>query len=202
MGITALEIKQRTFTKSLRGYDVAEVNAFLSMLASEWEHQVIKMKDLERDLKEINDKLGHYQRIEATLHETLQTARENAEQRLENARRDSKNKLQKAELEAENVLAEARQQRQHVRQSILKLLERRDEIIRGISSYLDFARKSIEGFEQDNENIYSLPKGEEDTSGSLGTTRKQKSPKPAAVTPEAFSAPGSEDIDELLDEID
>jgi len=200
MSITALEIKQRTFAKALRGYDVAEVNAFLSMLANEWEHQVIKTKDLERDLKEINNKLGHYQRIEATLHETLQTARDNAEQRLENARRDSKNKLQKAEIEADNIIQESQRQRQHIRQSINKLLERREEIIRGIGSYLSFAQKSLEGFQQDNSDIYSLPKGEE-TPETLSKIRRNTS-QPAAVGSEAFKAPGSDDIDDLLDEID
>ncbi|MCH8567186.1 MAG: DivIVA domain-containing protein [Balneolales bacterium] len=203
MNITALEIKQRTFAKSIRGYDVAEVNAFLSMLANEWEHQVVKMKDLERDLKQINDKLQHYQRIEATLHETLQTARDNAEQRLENARRDAKNKIEKAELEAENVLQEARQQRQQIKQSIHKLLERRDEIIRGMSSYLDLAQKSLETFQRDNADIYALPQEDEPPSNPLSSYKSGRSRSAtSAAAAEAGLAPGTEDIDDLLDEID
>ncbi|MCC5932995.1 MAG: DivIVA domain-containing protein [Candidatus Cyclonatronum sp.] len=196
MTITALDIKQRNFSKSLRGYDPAEVNAFLNMLANEWEHQVTKIKSLERDVREVNDKLSHYQRIEATLHETLQTARENAEQKMENARRDAKNKLQKAEIEAEQVIKEARMQKQHIRQSILKLLERREEIIRGMSSYLDVAQKSLDSFHKDGQGVYQLPRDEAETE-PLPVDRKKDTA--AGI---AKSAPGTEDIDDLIEELD
>lgn len=197
MTITALDIKQRNFSKSLRGYDPAEVNAFLNMLANEWEHQVTKIKSLERDVREVNDKLSHYQRIEATLHETLQTARENAEQKMENARRDAKNKIQKAELEAEQVIKEARQQKQHIRQSIIRLLERREEIIRGMSSYLDVAQKSLESFQNDGQAIYQLP-GADAAAEALPVEQKKKN---SATAPQS-SAPGTEDIDDLIEELD
>lgn len=197
MTITALEIKQRTFSKSIRGYDPAEVNAFLSMLANEWEHQVTKIKSLERDVREVNDKLSHYQRIEATLHETLQTARENAEQKMENARRDAKNKVQKAELDAEQIIKEARQQKQHIRQSILTLLERRDEIIRGMSSYLDVAQKSLDNFQQDAQGIYQLP-GDDASAEPLPVSRAKQTDSGQA----GRSAPGTEDIDDLIEELD
>ncbi|AXI99615.1 cell division initiation protein [Cyclonatronum proteinivorum] len=197
MTITALEIKQRTFTKSLRGYDPAEVNAFLSMLANEWEHQVTKIKSLERDVREVNDKLSHYQRIEATLHETLQTARENAEQKLENARRDAKNKLQKAEIDAEQIIKEARQQKQHIRQSIITLLERREEIIRGMGSYLDIAQKSLDSFQKDGQSIYQLP-GSDGASEPLPVSGK----KAPSAAESGKTAPGTEDIDDLIEELD
>ncbi len=202
MSLTALEIKQRTFDRSLRGYDVAEVNAFLSMVSNEWEHMVVKMKDLERDIKQLNDKLTHYQRIEATLHETLQTARDNSEQRLENARRDAKNKVEKAELEAENILQEARAQRQQVRQSIIKLLERRDEIIRGIGSYLDLAQKSLDSFTQDNSEIYNLPQGDENGEKKPRAAKTRTAKNVEQKETEAAKAPGTEDLDDLLDDID
>ena len=194
MSISALEIKQRTFSKTLRGYDPAEVDAFLSMIANEWEHQVVKLKDSERDLREMKDKLAHYQRIEATLHETLQTARDNATQRLENARRDAANKVEKAEMEAEGILKEARQQRLQIKQSISTLLERREEIIRGISSYLEMAEKSLSSFEQDENGVFKLPNDPSDDN----VENLPKSPKKKM----APSAPGADDLDDILDTID
>lgn len=196
MSITALEIKQKKFARTIRGYDVAEVNAFLSMLATEWENQVVKAKELERELRQLTDKLQHYERIEATLHETLQTARENAEQRLENARRDAQNKIDKAEMEGEHIVQQARQQRQEVRQSTLKLLERREEIIGGIKSYLDMAQRSVQAFEHDSEGLYNLPKEQEaakntaaSSAGSASKTRKS-------------GEQGDDDLDNLINEID
>lgn len=196
MSITALEIKQKTFARTIRGYDVAEVNAFLSMLSTEWEHQVVKAKELERELKQLTDKLEHYERIEATLHETLQTARENAEQRLENARRDAQNKIDKAEMEGEHILQQARQQRQEIRQSTLKLLERREEIIGGIKSYLDMAQRSVQAFENDTEGLYNLPKEQEPSASAA----KNAGPAPS---PKSGSAPqGGNELDDLINEID
>jgi cell division initiation protein len=74
MKLTALEIKQQQFEKSLRGYDVSEVKAYLNLVASEWEHMVGKMKEMEAQLDKMDEKLKHYERVEQALHETLQTA--------------------------------------------------------------------------------------------------------------------------------
>lgn len=197
MSITALEIKQKNFARTIRGYDVAEVNTFLNMLATEWEHQVVKAKELDRELKQLTDKLEHYERIEATLHETLQTARENAEQRLENARRDAQNKVEKAEMEGEQILHQARQQRQEIRQSTLKLLERREEIIGGIKSYLDMAQRSVQAFETDTEGLYNLPNEQEASSA-----RKASRPAPEKSRKSSSAQEGDNELDNLINEID
>ncbi len=60
MKLTALEIKQQQFEKSLRGYDVTEVQAYLNLIASEWEHMVGKMRELEAQINKMDDKLKHY----------------------------------------------------------------------------------------------------------------------------------------------
>lgn len=196
MSLTALEIKQRTFAKSLRGYDISEVNAFLSMIAHDWEFQVGKIKDLERELKNLNDKIAHYQRIEGTLHETLQTARDNASERLENARKDAANKIQKAEVEAEQIVQEARQEKQEIRKSTLELIERRREMINTIESYLESARKSIENFKADESGTFAPLKEETDKK------KNKKKDKPAAKDEETSDAPGMEKLDDLVDDID
>jgi cell division initiation protein len=44
MKLTPLEIKQHQFDKSLRGYDVGEVQSFLALVASEMEQLQQKNK--------------------------------------------------------------------------------------------------------------------------------------------------------------
>ena len=158
MKLTALEIKQQQFEKSLRGYDVAEVQAYLNLIASEWEHMVGKMRELEDQIQKMNDKLRHYERVEEALHETLQTAKDSAEQKLTGARKEARNTIEKAEIEADSIIREASQQRQQIRQSILRLLDRRDEIISGIRSYLDIAQDSLQHFSKDEASMFTLPK--------------------------------------------
>jgi cell division initiation protein len=193
MKLTALEIKQQKFEKALRGYEVNEVNAFLNMVASEYESLVAKQRDLERDLTQLKDKLKHYERVESALHETLQTAKDTAEQRLAGARQEAKSRLEKAEMEAESIVREANQQRHQVRQDIQRLLERRDDIIRGIRSYLDMASESLNIFSRDDSGQFILPGEDKPASAS-----KPKSKPKSAEAP----APGAADLDAILDQIE
>lgn len=201
MKLTALEIKQQNFEKSLRGYDVGEVTAFLNVVANEWEHLVGKNRDLERDIEQYKEKLKHYEKVEDALHETLQTARESAEQRLSAAKNEAKNRIMKAEMEAENVLREANQKRHQVRQEILALLNRRDEIVRGMKSYLDLAQESLGGFTRDEAGIFSLPPNSDEY------TQVRHLPKPelpVTVEPKKISSgiADVDDLDEILDKLD
>jgi cell division initiation protein len=203
MNLTALEIKQRTFEKSWKGYDVAEVDSFLTAVAAEWELAVGKMKEQEREISQLRDKLKHYERVEEALHETLQSAKENAEQRIETARKEAQSKIRKAEVEAETILQEVRIQRQDIRQSILRLLDRRDEIIRGIGSYIDTAQKTLQSFSKDESNIYSLTKDDRDENQQeKKTVSKDDKKNDQNNKKEKVSASTGDDVDDILDEID
>ncbi len=157
MKLTALEIKQQTFDKAIRGYDVAEVQAFLNLVSIEWEHLVAKNNELRDEINRLNDKLKHYERVEQALHETLQAARESAEQKLEGVEKETRNMIQKAEMDAARILQDANNQRMQVRQTILRLLDRRNEIIAGIRSYLEIAQDSLKQFTQDGAGLFALP---------------------------------------------
>ena len=206
MKLTALEIKQQNFEKSIRGYDKAEVQAFLNLMSNEWEHLVAKNRELEQKIDSLEEKLKHYERVEEALHETLQTAKESAEQKLAGARKDARNKIEKAEMEADTIVREANQQRQQIRQSILRLLDRRKEIIGGIRSYLELAQESLDQFSKDEAALFEVPKNDGNefdkkfkskinnrTSGSS----TDHSEEDAQTLP-----PGTEDVDDLIDELD
>lgn len=202
MKLTALEIKQQTFDKSLRGYDVAEVKAFLNIVSNEWEHLVTKNKDMERDLIQIREKLKHYEKVEEALHETLQTAKESAEHRLEGARKDAKNKIEKAEMEAESILRNARQEKQQIRQSVMRLLDRREEIISGMKSYLDRAQDALGTFSRDDSKLYNMPEDEQGQKKNEAAPKAKKAARKELTLRKASGAPGAEDIDDILDELD
>lgn len=216
MKLTALEIKQQDFEKSLRGYDTAEVKAFLNLAASEWEHLVSRNRELEKEVEQLREKLKHYERVEEALHETLQTAKESAEQRMSGARKEARSKIEKAEMEAESILREARQQRQQIRQSILRLLDRREEIIGGIRSYLELAQESLNQFTRDEAAMFKLPEDDDEQMSSFerqlnARKKRQKEqeqedevgdePSSGTVDSQPLT-PGAEDVDDIIDEID
>ena len=207
MKLTALEIKQQTFEKSFRGYDPAEVKSFLNLVSTEWEHLVSKTKEQEKEIAHLKDKLKHYQRVEETLHETLQTAKQSAEQRVSGAKKEARTTIEKAENEAETILFQARRQRQQIRQSVMRLLERREEIIRGIRSYLDMAHESLQSFEKDELQVFSLPKEYEEAEQRLLAENENQSesfssPESGQHRQTKSNKPGTNDIDDIIDEID
>ncbi|WP_340104439.1 DivIVA domain-containing protein [Rhodohalobacter sp. 8-1] len=205
MKLTALEIKQQQFEKSLRGYDVSEVNAYLNLVANEWEHMVGKMKEMEAQLDKMDEKLKHYERVEQALHETLQTAKDSAEQKLVGAKKESRNIIEKAEMESDAIVREANQKRQQIRQSILRLLDRREEIIGGMKSYLEMAQDSLQHFSRDDASLFSLPKEDTGYSGEQEERRKQESAstkKRSQQKEEQPVPPGAENLDDILDDID
>lgn len=207
MKLTALEIKQQNFEKALRGYDKAEVQAFLNLISNEWEHLVAKNRELNERIEELEEKLKHYERVEEALHETLQTAKESAEHKLSGARKDARNKIEKAEMEAESIVREAIQQRQQIRQSILRLLDRRKEIIGGIRSYLELARESLDQFAQDEAELFDLPSdSDEDFNERFKKQFQNRTQKISEQKDEEGESqtipPGAEDVDDLIDELD
>ncbi|MDX1585474.1 MAG: DivIVA domain-containing protein [Balneolaceae bacterium] len=206
MKLTALEIKQQNFEKSIRGYDKAEVQAFLNLMSNEWEHLVAKNRELEQQIESLEEKLKHYERVEEALHETLQTAKESAEQKLAGARKDARNKIEKAEMEADTIVREANQQRQQIRQSILRLLDRRKEIIGGIRSYLELAQESLDQFSKDEAALFEVPKSEEKEFDSKFKSKinNRTSGGPSEHSEEDAQTlpPGTEDVDDLIDELD
>src|SRR5699024_11922135 len=96
---TAIEMKQQNFEKDIRGYDKAEVDDFLNVMSNEWEHMVARNRELESKIDDLEDKLKHYERVEEALHETLQTAKQSAEQKVSGARREAETKIENAEME-------------------------------------------------------------------------------------------------------
>ena len=211
MKLTALEIKQQKFETSFRGYDTAEVQAFLSLMSNEWEHLVAKNRELQKQIGDLQDKLKHYERVEEALHETLQAAKESAETKLDGARKEAQNKIEKAEMKAEAIVKEAHQERREVRQSILRLLDRRKEIIGGIRSYLEVAKESVDQFGKDEAQLYQRPSEIENRDEiDLGSkaepvpeTPNEKKASPSKKASKNTSPPpGTENIDDLVDDLE
>ncbi len=200
MKLSALEIKQQNFTRSLRGYDLAEVQSFLNVVSNEWEHLSNRCKDQEREIERLTEKLQHYQKVEEALHETLQTAKESAEQRINSSKQEAQNRIAKAELEAEKIIRDSQKERQYIRQSIQRLLERRHEIIRGMESYLELATESLESFRRDDNATYLLPN--DDTREAVDHKNGSDQDDQKKKTKTSSHVPGAEDLDDLIDDLD
>lgn len=168
MKLTPLEIKQHQFDKSLRGYDVGEVQSFLALVASEMEQLQQKNSELQEQVQGLNNRITHYEKVEEAIHETLQTTKESVAQKMEQARNEAKTAMDRAHMEAVRMIQEAQQQRSNIRQEMIRLLERRDEMIQSFQQFLDNNMGMVEKFAANEFHIFN-PIDESDASPSVST---------------------------------
>ncbi len=110
MKITALEIKQHEFEKSFRGYNIEEVDIFLSNLAQEWERLTNDSKMLKMQLDIAEKEASKLREVEMTLIKTLRTAEDTSSRITENAKVEADRKIESAQDEANKILEDARHQ--------------------------------------------------------------------------------------------
>ena len=108
MRITPLEIRQKTFERTLRGYDKDEVNGFLLSLSQEWERTIDETKDLRLKLESCEREVAKLREVETSLFKTLKTAEDTGANVVEQANKEGQLMLREAQLQAEAVLNEAR----------------------------------------------------------------------------------------------
>lgn len=107
MKITPLDIRKQTFKRSVRGFDVSEVTAFLEAVAAEFEGLVRENTSFAERMRELDEKIDDYRRLEATLQETLVRAQQTSTEQVENARKEAHLTLQEARVRAQEAVVEA-----------------------------------------------------------------------------------------------
>ncbi|MCH8961548.1 MAG: DivIVA domain-containing protein [Bacteroidetes bacterium] len=148
MRLSPLDIKKQEFTRTLRGYDQEEVQAFLDMLAGQWEESLAEQRRTEDRVRELKAKMEHYEKVEEALQEALQTARESSKQTLENARQEAVLLVKKAVGESEDLTRDALRQRDQLMQEVQGLIGRRDEIVARLRAFLMSEAELLTRFEE------------------------------------------------------
>lgn len=108
MKITPLEIRQKTFERTLRGYDKDEVNAFLLSLSQEWERTSDEVKELKSKLESSEKEVAKLREVETSLFRTLKTAEDTGANVIDQAHRAAELHLREAQMSAEAILHEAK----------------------------------------------------------------------------------------------
>ncbi|MEC5422770.1 DivIVA domain-containing protein [Virgibacillus sp. C22-A2] len=107
MPLTPLDIHNKEFNRSFRGYDEDEVNEFLDQVIKDYEMAIRDKKDLKEKVDQLNEKLGHFTNIEETLNKSIYVAQETAEELKGNATKESKLIIKEAEKNADRIINEA-----------------------------------------------------------------------------------------------
>lgn len=108
MKITPLEIRQKDFEKTFRGYDKEEVDAFLQALSQEWERAQDEIKDFRKRLEQSEHEASRLREVEHSLFKTLKTAEDTGASLVEQANKSAELHVREAQMNSEAILNESR----------------------------------------------------------------------------------------------
>jgi cell division initiation protein len=105
--LTPLDIHNKEFKKSFRGYNEEEIDDFLDQVVKDYEKLYRDNIELKETLDRVSSKLEHFQHMENTLHSTLVIAQETAEEVKLNAKKETELVLKEADIRAQKLVEEA-----------------------------------------------------------------------------------------------
>jgi cell division initiation protein len=107
MALTPLDIHNKEFSRSFRGYNEDEVNEFLDLIIKDYEAQIRENKELQNQIQSIQERLTHFSNIEETLSKTIIVAQEAADEVKSNSKKEAQLTLREAEKNADRIINEA-----------------------------------------------------------------------------------------------
>ncbi|MGZ4106151.1 MAG: DivIVA domain-containing protein [Tumebacillaceae bacterium] len=105
--LTPLDIHNKEFGRSLRGYNEDEVNEFLDRVIKDYEALIRENRNLEEKVVTLEERLGHFHNLEDTLSKSIIVAQETAEEVKSNARKEAQLIVKEAEKNADRIINES-----------------------------------------------------------------------------------------------
>ncbi|MCA9730676.1 MAG: DivIVA domain-containing protein [Deferribacteres bacterium] len=188
MKLTPLDIKKQEFKKSIRGYDAVEVEAFLEVVADEFESVVREKTQLADEVLKLRTQLKDYRRVEDSLKDTLVSAQENLNSSRENSKREADLIIRDAELKAEKILAESRRNLEKIKNDIIIVRAQKESFARRLRHLLESQMELIgvlelddKGFVDEVEKPKQAKQGNEQENSSLRSADKLKNQKDSII---------------------
>lgn len=112
--LAPIDIHNKEFTRGFRGYNEDEVNEFLDQVMKDYEINIRKKKELEKQVEELQERVDNYVSMEESLNKSIVVAQETAEEVKAGARKEAKLIIKEAEKNADRIVDEAFSQSQKI----------------------------------------------------------------------------------------
>lgn len=162
MRLSAIDIKKQEFKKSMRGYDVSEVEAYLDTVGNTFENlfrefemtreQVMKLQE---EKEELITEISVYRENEKTFQKAIVKSQDMAEDILDNAKKRAELIIKEAEILSSKTKIQAQEEFLNLRQELEELKNKNEAIIDDIKNYLAEKLNSIEEYQR-NRKIFKL----------------------------------------------
>lgn len=189
MRLSAIDIKKQEFKKSMRGYDVSEVEAYLDTvgntvenLSREIEMYREQVAKLTEEKEELTSEIQVYRENEKTFQKAIVKSQDMAEDIVDNAKKRAELIIKEAEFLSSKTKVQAQEQFYNLKQELDDLRQKNEAIIDDIKNYLSEKLNSIEDYQKNRKiinfessisamehlSVTQSPKEEEQPSNTFG----------------------------------
>ena len=156
MEITPLDIQQKKFHLTFRGYDRKEVDEFLDKVRDEMENLVREMAELAEFRKTYDERMREFRSREETLKNTMITTQRLAEDIKEHARKEADVVIKDAQLRAQQIIARSQEEKVRLDAENHELNRRRHHALQDLKKVLQ-THLELVGFEESEGGAKSGP---------------------------------------------
>ncbi|WP_366921449.1 DivIVA domain-containing protein [Metallumcola ferriviriculae] len=121
--LTPLDIGEKEFRRSIRGYNEEEVDNFLDKVLKDYEQLYKENLRLKQEFAEMEESLSHYRDLEGTLNKTLVLAQETADELRKNAEKEAEMLYNEARFKGEKIVSAAEAQTAKINEEQRRLIQ-------------------------------------------------------------------------------
>lgn len=187
--ITPFEIESKEFSKSMRGYNVEEVDEFLDIIIVDLQKLLAENDSLKNTVKNLQQDLNQYKRSEASVLNTLESAKKLMSDISESAEK-------RAEIIIHNAQAEADSIQRDARESVSKLTEEGEKLKFKVAKFRERYRQLLEDqlsqIEGSSEELFADLEREFMPASLDGQEEKDTHRQSAPIEKKTVSSPSAE----------
>ena len=143
MKVTPLDLRQQRFNTVMRGFDRAEVTAFLAEAAEEYENALRENDRLKQEGAKLEAVLKEHRGQEVNLRNTLMTAQKLADDIKDNANSEAARIIRDAEGRADLLIQKAQARLEDVQREIDGLRMKRKEVETSLEGIVSTVKNAI-----------------------------------------------------------
>jgi cell division initiation protein len=162
MKLSPLLIKRQEFEKSMRGYNVDEVQAFLDKISSEMEELINQNEQLESEVERLNREIEEFHKNEKKLEDDILKAQETSAQALESAKKQSALIIKEAEVKASQMIQNAEEKVNFMQNAVMTLRAEKDLIIARLRAIVSTQSNLLEGKVKDAGEEAKKPRAQDE----------------------------------------
>ena len=156
MNITPIDIQQKQFHVTFRGFERTEVETFLDQVREEMEALMREVTELREFRQVYDDRMSEVRQKEETVKNTMVMTQKLMEDQKDNARREAALVIKDAEIRSQQIIGSAHEQRVKLEAEIQNLKRMRHHFLEDVKKVVHMHLEMV-NFEEDSDAAKDEP---------------------------------------------